>query len=198
MSLKGIKKSWAGNMIIGISGKSGSGKSVVSKYICKKLGYTWIDLDKESSLIRDMYKDEIVSLVDTDNILINGRIDSKLLGDLLFNDECLMDKYNNFIYSKLKEKIKKIIKANDGVVIDSIFLPIMEIFSECDYKILVVCDDKERKKRVLSRDNIGEEYFNKRESFGLSYNLNDFSFVVDNNLDYTSQLDSIIEKIIRE
>lgn len=185
-------------MIIGISGKSGSGKSAISNYICNKLGYIWIDLDKESSLIRGIYKNEIVTLVGTDNILVNGIIDSKLLGNLLFGNKYLMDKYNDFIYSKQKERIEKVIETNNGIVIDSMFLPIMEIFSECDYKILVICDDKERKKRVLSRDNISEVYFDKRENFGLSYNLDDFNFVIDNNLDYTSQLDSIIEKITRE
>lgn len=181
-------------MIIGVSGKSGSGKSSVSKYIANELKYTLLDLDLISKNIRISYKADIVGLIDED-ILEGNEIDSKKLGKILFSDSKLMNKYNEFVYAKLKEEILKY--EGENVVIDSIFLPIMDVFEKIDVKILVKCDDSKRKIRVMKRDNISEEYFLLREKNALEYNDNQFDYIVDNDIDYIKQLDDILNKIKR-
>jgi len=181
-------------MIIGVSGKSGSGKSSVSKYIADKLEYLLIDVDLISKNIRKIYKDEIVNLV-KDNIVKDNEIDSKMLGKILFGDKELMDKYNAFIYTKLKEEIAKY--QNVDIVIESLFLPIMDIFSDLDIKILVTCDEKNRKIRVMKRDNIDEEYFLLREKNSIDYDSSSFDYIVNNDISYKETIDDILEKIKR-
>lgn len=39
----------------------------------------------------------------------------------------------------------------------------------CDSKILVKSDDMAKKNKVIERDNISEEYFNKRDSASIDY-----------------------------
>ena len=183
-------------MIIGVSGKSGSGKSVVSNYLASCLGCKWIDVDRYAKEIREEYKSDIIQLINVDDIVDDkGNIDSKLLGRILFNDKELMEKYNLFIYSKLKVIIKELVDKYENVVIDTIFLPIMDVFYECNYKFLVVCDDELRKERLSLRDDISLDYIEKRDVNGLSYSEAEFDFVIDNSKDYKLIIDEIITKI---
>ena len=179
-------------MIIGVSGKSGSGKSYFSSLLATKLGFEWIDVDTEVKKIRELYKDEIVILVNDSSILVNNYLDSKKLGLILFNDGQLMKKYNDFIYGKLKEVFYTYKHTHQNIIIDSMFLPIMDVFNECDYKILLVCEEEKRKKRILDREHISEEYLKKREKFSLEYNSEDFDFIGYDNEDL---LKDIVNKL---
>ena len=181
-------------MIIGVSGKSGSGKSSVCEYLENAYGYTWIDCDKIVKNMRDTNTEEILEIVKED-VLTDGKIDSKKLGEILFANKELLQKYNDYIYSKLKVVLNELIKEKDNVVLDSLFLPIMDIFKECDYKLLVVASDEVRKKRVLKRENISEAYFFKRDQYSLEYDANDFDSIVDNNSAFEKQVDQIIRNI---
>jgi dephospho-CoA kinase len=181
-------------MIIAVSGKSGSGKSSISSYLTSKLNCKLLEIDKITKTIRDEIKNEIIDLVGNDKIVINNKIDSKLLGNILFNDKMLLDKYNKLIYSKLKIVIEKEILINKMLVIDSIFLPIMEIFNQCDYKILVICDESLRKSRIINRDKIDEKYLTKRERFAPVYNDEDFDYIINNDKDYKEQVDQFIKE----
>lgn len=183
-------------MIIGVSGKSGSGKSSVARYIANKLKYYYLDIDELSKNIRSEYKDEIIELVDMD-VIDNEEIDTKKLGNILFNDKELMKKYNLFIYSKQLTKINSYISKYKNLVIDSMFLPLMEeIFSQIDLNILVVIDENLRMERVIKRDNINEEYYKKRDRYSLDYSKFEFDFIVDNNIDYKEEVDSLLSKYI--
>lgn len=184
-------------MIIGVSGKSGAGKSSIAKYLQEQHGFISIDTDKLVEKIRKENVNEILSIVQDNSILDNGVIDSKKLGAILFENKELLAEYNQFIYSKLKEVVNEEIYKYDDVVVDSMFLPIMDVFLQCEYKILVECDDEMRKKRIVRRDSISEEYFRKRDDNSLSYIRNDFDFIVVNNKFYKKQIDEIIRKIKR-
>ena len=106
-----------------------------------------------------------------------------------------MKDYNLFIYKELRKRLDSELKKDRIYVIDSIFLPIMEIFNNCQYKILVVCDDLVRKERIIKRDHISEEYFNRRESFKIVYNEKDYDYVIDNENNYQSQVNEIIKSM---
>lgn len=177
-------------MIIGITGKSGSGKSYLSSLIQTKLNCGYLDVDKVVKKIRDINKEEICLLV-KENILVNDKIDSKKLGNILFKDKELMDKYNAYIYKLLKLEIEKELNTNEHLIIDTMFLPIMEIFNDCDYKVLVESSYETRKERVLKRDSINEEYFTSRDKFSLDYNPSDYDYLI-NTIDKES-LNTLIE-----
>ena len=182
-------------MIVGVSGKSGSGKSSVCKYLQSKLGYTYLDVDDLVKEIRAKYVGEIIELVGNDKFIVNSEINSKLLGQMLFKDKQLMDKYNEYIYSKIKNELIKITKENNNLIIDTMFLPVMEIFKNCDYKVLLICNDDIRKERVITRDNIDYKYFRQRERYSIEYNYSDFDFIIDTSKIETDEINEIIEKI---
>lgn len=182
-------------MIIGVSGKSGCGKSSVCKYIEKNYGFKWIDTDKIAKKIRDENSASIIDIVGDNSVLSFEGIDSKKLGSILFENKKILDNYNVFIYSKLKEYLDKEVKKYDNVVVDSMFLPVMDVFAQCKYKILIVCEDEKRKTRIVKRDKISVEYFEKRDSNSLSYQTSDFDFIIVNNGRYRKQIINIMNQI---
>ena len=91
---------------------------------------------------------------------------------------CFCCNFKQQIYSNFINKY-------DNIVIDSMFLPIMnEIYEKIDYKILVLLDDEKRMERILKRDNLNEEYYKKRDNYSLDYSKFNFDLVIDNNVDF--------------
>lgn len=169
------------NMVIGISGKQGSGKTTIVNTI------------KDLYDIEVIHGDEIAHEVLTyevyQNFLKNigyevpsNEVDRKYLGKIIFSHKDILDNYNAYIYEFIKARIEKIIQdKSKNYIIDWNFLPITSLFDLCDLKILVECDINVRRDRVKKRDNIDDEYFNIREKAGLDYDESSFDVILENN-----------------
>ncbi|MCH5167198.1 MAG: dephospho-CoA kinase [Erysipelotrichales bacterium] len=163
-------------MIIGITGKSGTGKTTVANYLASKLGYIVIHGDELAHKVLDInLYNEVLSWF---GVPEENTVDRKRLGRLLFSDKTLMHKYNILINEQIMSHFYKKYDLKDNYIIDWNFLPISDFNNKCDKKILLVLNDEERKQRVLKRDNITDEYFNRRDDYGLEYNESDFDFVL--------------------
>jgi len=107
-------------MIIGVIGKSGCGKSVVSKYLEKK-GFYLIILDLIGKEI--VQKPEIQEQLRNtfgNNIFLNGNLDRRLLGDIVFNSKESLSKLTDIIKAPIHDELVKQIKMNryKSIVID--------------------------------------------------------------------------------
>ena len=173
-------------MLIGVIGKSGSGKSsLVRRMKSFDDSIIHVDIDK---IGHDILKDEeivenIVKIVEDDSVVVNGVLDRKKVGNIVFND---LEKYNK--YYKYTEDIEnaiidKIIEDNKDkkVVLDWIILDQTKYWKKLDYKILVETDYDIRKERVIKRDNISEEYFDLREVMKKDYNKEEMNVVLKGN-----------------
>lgn len=185
-------------MIVGITGKSGSGKSYISKLLNKNGNYEVIDADliAHQVLGTEAFKKYIIDTYGTEIVSDSG-IDRKKLGAILFTDKEKMDAYNASIWKHMEIIIDNIIKKKKNVIIDWALLPITKYFKEVDVKILVKTDDIVRKDRVIKRDNIDESYFHKRDMNALSYNEKDFDIILVSDDTLISQLDKTIDLIER-
>lgn len=184
-------------MLIGIVGKSGAGKSSLvnrMKHFDNEIVH--IDIDK---IGHDILKDEeivknIVKIVEDDSVIVNGVLDRKKVGNIVFND---LEKYNK--YYKYTEDIEnaiidRIIEDNKDkkVVLDWIILDQTKYWDMLDYKILIDTDYDVRKKRVIKRDNISEMYFDLREVMKEDYNKEEMDIVLNGN----NISDTVIKEIL--
>lgn len=167
-------------MIIGVTGKSGSGKTTIANIIKEEFDGIVIHVDEGAHdvLTFDAYK----YFLEGFGIEVNENvIDRKLLGRYLFNNQEMMDKYNAYIYELIKIELDRLMVDKDKIyILDWNFLPITSLFDECDIKILMECSDELRKERVKLRDNISDEYFDARESKGLEYNQDEYDIIMKN------------------
>lgn len=171
-------------MIIGICGKSGSGKSTIAKQIISKYkNAIHLDIDK---IAHKSHKDEEVKqkIIDTftESVLTNNEIDRKKLGRIVFASKEKMKLLEEITWEFMEKEIDNFINENKDkiIILDYILLPLTKYFDKCNIKILLDIPYHIRKQRVLSRDNITEEQFDLRDSAAIQYEVNDFDIVLEN------------------
>lgn len=150
-------------LIIGLTGGSGCGKSIVSK-AASDLGFVHIDTDKIGHDVilkpsKTYYKliDEFgESILDTDD-----EINRKKLGSIVFSNPEKLKKLNQIVHPAIIEVTKNMLKEYsiiDGAVIHLT----KEITDMCDYIIAVTNSDERRVEFICKRDNIDSETALKR------------------------------------
>ena len=175
-------------MIIGVTGKSGSGKTTITDLINKNNEYEIIHVDDITHTILDfnVVKEELRLIYGNKIFSNDNSVDRKKLGNILFNDTNEMNKYNKFIYSFIEKYIDNIISSTSkNIIIDWMQLPLSKYFNLSSFNILVDAPLELRKERVGKRDNISESYFESRERNSLNYDNYNFDFVFindDNNI----------------
>ena len=139
-----------GSMLIGVTGKSGSGKSTFAKALANQLNYFYVDIDTIGHEVLNT-PDIIQRLLNVygTNIFVDGKLDRKLLGDLVFNDRYEMANLTDIIQTDMKAKIYNILKKHSNVVLDWILLPHTHYWNLLDKKILIKADTNIRIQKVL-------------------------------------------------
>lgn len=187
-------------MLIGVVGKSGSGKSYLARKLSEYIENSiWVDIDKigHSSLIDNNIKANLVNHFGVE-ILNNGVIDRKKLSNIVFNNKEALNYLNNLTEGYIKSQINNIILLNKNktIILDWALLAETEFFELCDIKILVQASKDLRAERVIKRDSVDINKFEAREKASYSYDNLNFDFVLENNeqLDIKRTVNKIYEK----
>lgn len=160
-------------MIIGLTGKSCSGKDTVASLLddnfrvvdVDKLGHT--ALERNIDLIRKAFGDEVITA---------GAVDRKKLGPLVFSDSAKLETLNSITHpwmvQETLQECKKIEAEGRIAVINAALLEAMGFVKYCSEIILVISPYEKRLERARKRDNISDENFKKRtesqENIGLT------------------------------
>ncbi|MCL4416076.1 MAG: dephospho-CoA kinase [Actinobacteria bacterium] len=138
-------------VILGITGKTASGKSTVGRYLKKQIGDTHlIDVDKVAKEIyckNQNVKLELVQCFGEDVCSFDGAVNYKLLAEKVFSSKKELDRLNNLMFGLIEQEIQKIIKANRDkkcIIIDAAILFSSNLYKLCDYIIWVKADRKRR------------------------------------------------------
>jgi len=143
--------------IIGLTGPTGSGKSLVSE-VAKAEGYQVINCDLIARKATEKGSYGLLCLVAAfgEEILNNDdTLNRKELAKIAFSS-----KENTELLNKtLLPHIVKLV--NENIVADKVLLDAPTLFesgidSECELTVAVLADKKIRKQRIISRDNITE------------------------------------------
>ena len=185
--------------LIGITGKTGTGKSTIATALAQKLDGQYVDIDKIGHQATS-YPHIAKKLCDIfGNALLNsnGTINRKKLGTIVFSDTDKMQILTDITWEYMEHKLDNILlQKQQYFIFDWALLPKVKFWDMCDIKILVTSDDTIRKERILERDHISEEYLEKRESATLDYSKLSFDFTFNNN--YTKEsMDAFIETIYK-
>lgn len=137
-------------MIIGIIGKSGSGKNYVSYYLERK-GYKHLDLDKFGHQSLEENKDELVKEFGTTILDFHNKVNRKVLSDIVFSSIEKLYKLEKISLKWIEEKVKESI--SEKCIINGANLYKSELYSLCDIIIWVECPLIIRILRLLKRDD---------------------------------------------
>ena len=150
-------------MIIGITGGTGSGKTTLLSLL-QEYGFTVLDCDEIYHRLLDTDKELLAAIEQRfPGTVENGVLRRKKLGALVFTDEAALADLNRITHARVKAEVMRLLDcANGNVAIDAIGLFESGLNKLCKLTIAVSAPEEIRIKRLMSRDNIKEEYARKR------------------------------------
>ena len=183
-------------LIIGLTGGSGCGKSVVSK-AASDLGFVHIDTDKlghDVILKPNNAYYNIIAEFGTGILGDDDEINRKKLAEIVFSDADKLEKLNNIVHPAIVEKTKESIEEYSIIVV-AVLHHTKEIVDMCDFIIAVTNSDERRIEFICKRDNISTESAIKRiKSQPNNDFYADFADIVINS---DSDIDDLYNKSIK-
>lgn len=165
-------------MIIGVTGKSGVGKSTYAKALAAKNNFYYCDIDEIGHKVLDELEVQEKCLKEF-GLKVSGS-DRKKLGELVFANRNNMKKLSEFTWDRMQVLIDAEIEKHKDIVLDWILLPLARYFNICDKKILIVADETERRNRLKARDKLSDEEIALRDKASIEYNFENFDEVIEN------------------
>ncbi len=153
-------------MVIGITGGSGSGKSMISRALSDK-GFLVIDADiiaREIVKVGEPALEEIKKAFGEEVLLSDGSLNRKKLGRIVFSSKEKLNILNSITHKYITERIKEIINKNPekDIIVDGAVLKESGISEILDICVFVFSPEDVRKERIVKRDNLTAEEAKKR------------------------------------
>ncbi len=145
---------------VGITGGIGSGKSTICQII-SAFGYPVYNADNEARSLTNSHPDiirGITSLFGSD-IYINGELNRKRVGQLVFADKNLLQQLNSVIHPVVAAHFEEWVRTNSNhrlVFKEAAILFESRAYRQVDKTVVVFAPNELRVKRVCLRDGISE------------------------------------------
>lgn len=182
-----------------LTGSIGTGKSTVSAML-QHHGFEVIDADKISKEILPLHVEEVRALFG-ENVIVDGRIDRKALGEIIFNDKNEREKLNALMRPLIREEIfrrSELLEVKQKPYIIDIPLYYESEGYDCKLVVVVYAPVEVQRKRLMIRENFTKEEAQKRIDAQISIEEKKIlaDFLINNSFDMKF-LESEIEKFIK-
>ncbi|WP_310555455.1 dephospho-CoA kinase [Flavobacterium sp.] len=147
--------------IIGLTGGIGSGKTTIARLFESSNIPVYIADDEAKKI---MQLPETISLIVEEfgkNIIINNKIDPKLLSKIVFNSPEKLKILNSIIHPLVKKHFDMWVQEHQKaafVIKEAAILFESGSYKYCDVVITVIADEETRITRVMKRDNCSREH----------------------------------------
>lgn len=182
-------------MLIGLTGKTGSGKTSASK-IFEKLGAFVVDCDTigHEILKDDAVKEKLVAQFSKSILDDKNNIDRKALGNIVFSDVEKLSELNKIVHCQIVSiSVELCLKSGrDICIIDGSELEASGADKKCAHIVVITADEETRLQRITARDGIDRGSALLRIKSQKDYSKN--AIFIDNSAD-THSLEREITKL---
>ncbi len=192
---------------VGLTGGIATGKSTVTDLL-RQLGYNVIDADvvaREVVAPGSSGLKSVVSEFGTAVLGMDGSLDRKKLGTLVFSNVLKRKKLESILHPLIQQRVQ-ILKneiVQKGATLAFYDVPLLfesELESQFDFTIVVSADSELQINRLMQRDHLDEQHAVQRikAQMPISEKIKRASFVIHNNSnlsDLKAQLEQVLEKI---
>ncbi len=149
--------------LVAITGSIGCGKTTISD-ILRSLGYLVYDIDKWVRYL--YYRADFLAVIRKKfpEVFVGNVFDKKKLRELVFDNPAKLRELEALIHPFLTQKMRRIIRkrVNKGIVFVDVALLFELKWDKFCYSVVLADTDYEtQKQRVMRRDNISAEDFDK-------------------------------------
>lgn len=159
---------------IAITGGIGSGKSAALACI-REMGYTAFSCDEiyKEIILTPAYVQKVQAIFPS--CVMDGKINRKLLSDIVFSDEKSREKLNSIAHPMIMERLELLMNTcENSLVFAEVPLLFEGGYDEQFDKIIVIVRDYEaRLQDVMRRDGVNKASVIKRMQAQFSYEVND-------------------------
>lgn len=153
-------------LTIGITGGIGSGKSTVGQ-IFKILGIPLFEADLVAKTLinsNQEVRNGLIQLFGREIYGSDNRINRKMLANLIFNDDNLLEQVNQLVHPAVRNEFLNWMKLqnSDYIIHEAAILFESGFYKMMDYTILVSAPEEMRIGRVSKRENITPEMVRER------------------------------------
>lgn len=145
-------------MIVGITGGTGCGKTTALQAFAQ-LGGMVLDCDE---IYHQLLKTDVKMLEAIENrfpgTVINGVLDRKKLGKLVFADKNALLDLNAITHAAVKQEVLLRLSGQKAAAIDAIGLFEGGLAQLCDCTVAVTAPEESRAERLMKREGITREY----------------------------------------
>ena len=145
-------------MIIGVTGNFGSGKTTVSRMLAKMSSAKIINADIIAKKYLRVHKKKI--LMEFPEARKNNNIDVRKLAEIVFEDKKKLRKLERILHPLVIREVREQSKIKRNVVIDAPLLIEADLYSLCDFIILVKIPKETQIRRLKGK--FSKEEINKR------------------------------------
>ena len=182
-----------------LTGGIATGKSTVSSLLRAK-GFEVIDADLIAKEILPLHVKEVEALFGK-SVVVDGVIDRKALGSLIFSNKTEREKLNAFLHPLIREEIlrrSELLEVSQKPYIIDIPLYFESDGYHCKVVVVVYAPIEVQRKRLMIRENFTKEEAQKRIDAQISIEEKKVmaDFLINNSFD-RKFLDEEIEKFIK-
>lgn len=140
-------------MIYGLVGRSGSGKTTAAAIFAEN-GFFVVDCDKVAAevLSTDGSVKKALAEAFGGDVLVDGKVDKKLVAERAFADRDDLDKLNSITHPPIIERLAKLCEGKEKALLDAPTLFESGAYRLCGAVIAVIASDEACEKRLLARD----------------------------------------------
>ena len=154
------------NMRLGIAGYMGGGKSTAARFLCHHFDWYCIDADKEARTLMTHDRKIIAEVADAFDVVVDGVIDFKELGSLVFADVTQLYRLNSIVHppliAQLKNQQKKAEEAGKHSCIDGALLPQWDAENLIEHGVWIEAERSLRIVRLCQRTGLDKQRITER------------------------------------